>query len=101
MKLLNLSIVAVALIFCGCAHWSNGQLQVNVRRPAGMENRPARVYFNDHLAYTTTERTVKASLLPMKQTIRVEMDGAKTSTQTVRLASGATDQVVSFALERE
>jgi hypothetical protein len=100
MKLSNLCILAAALAFCGCAHSSNGQLQVNLRRPAGMESRPARIYFNDHLAYKTTDQSVTASLLPMKQTIRVEMDGAKSLTQAVRVASGG-KEAVSFNLERE
>ena len=101
MKIHILSIVAMTGILCGCAHWSNGQVQVKLHKPDGMENRIASIYFNGHVAYKTSDQSVTASLMPMKQEIRVEMDGAKTSTQIVRVASGGTDQVVSFNLERE
>ena len=100
MKQSILIIIPAMLILCGCARWSNGQLQVKVHKPQGMENRPVRIYFNGALAYKTVDPTVTASLMPMKQTIRVEMEGAKPATQVIRIASGGKAQVVDFDLER-
>jgi hypothetical protein len=66
-----------------------------------MEHRPVRIYFNDALVFDIKEQTVTASLLPMKQKIRVEMEGARPETRVIRVASDGKDQVVDFNLQRQ
>lgn len=98
MKAMLGSLITASFL-CGCAsQWSTTKVQVNLHRPDGMQNRPTRVYFDNSLVFSNSEPKVVGFLFPGKHRIRVEMDGVKTSTQSIKLASGGGDQVLDFWL---
>ncbi len=66
-----------------------------------MSAQPATIYVDGKAVTTTTSRTQTMSLLPKKNTIMVEMAGAKPFKQTVEIAGNGSSQVLDVTLARQ
>lgn len=73
---------------------------MNVHRPPGLEGQRARIYFSNTLCFDTTNETEVAYVYPGTINMTVKMNGAKCSSQKIKVAANSSVQTVDFTLEK-
>src|ERR1017187_3633460 len=106
MKNLLFSILAVAVLLCGCATSrstgrTNGMLQVNYDVPVDLAGHRISTYFNGECLASGTGTSATFTLRPRHFIVRVEMDGAKPFEQTLDVPGNGSQQVLDVTLMKQ
>lgn len=102
-----LSVLGVLLLFCGCAGFGPavsksdmGNLELNVVAPQPLDVSAARLYVDGVFIGNVSSRMPILVLKRGPRTIKVELEGAETYTQTLTILGEPNHQVLNVALKK-
>jgi len=103
MKNPLVSIVAIAVLLCGCATFrtTNGTLEVNYHVPPDLAGHQITTYFNGECLASGAGTSATFFLRPRHFVVKVEMDGAKPFEQTIIVPGNGSHQVLDITLVKQ
>src|SRR5690242_18684341 len=106
MKTPFISVIVALFLSCGCADFGPaisktnlGNLEINITGPEGLDPRAARIYIDEVFIGNVSSRMPIPQLKRGKHTVKVELEGAQTYTESITILGEPNHQVLNVGMK--